>query len=107
VDYLIAYDVGDPRRLRRVARLLERRAVRCQYSVFLFRGSRAAAEGLLDEAAALLRPSEDVIQAWPVGGDPGRPELVRGSARPARPAAVVLDGVLRAVRGRPATPGEP
>lgn len=37
--FVIAYDISHPRRLRRVARLLERRAVRCQYSVFLFSGT--------------------------------------------------------------------
>ena len=97
MDYLIAYDIADARRLRRVARLLERRAVRSQYSVFLFRGSREDVELLLDEAAALLSRAEDVIQAWPVGGEPGRLELVRGTARPARAAAGVLDGALRTV----------
>ena len=51
MEYLIAYDVCHPRRLRRVARLLERRAVRCQYSVFLFRGTAADLARLMDDLA--------------------------------------------------------
>ena len=90
MEYLIAYDIGHPQRLRRVARLLERRAVRCQYSVFLFRGTAADIARLMDELAALIRPAEDVIQAWPVpaGVSPG--DLARGTVRVIRPAAVVV-----------------
>ena len=90
--FLIAYDVSHPRRLRRVARVLERRGVRCQYSVFLFRGTEAELRALLDELAALIRPAEDVVQAWPV--PPGVPpeEYARGAVRPVTPAAVVVAG---------------
>src|SRR5207302_53333 len=45
--YLVAYDVADPRRLRRVARVLERAALRVQKSVFLFRGEEAPLVALL------------------------------------------------------------
>jgi CRISPR-associated endonuclease Cas2 len=90
--YLIAYDIAHPRRLRRVARLLEKHAMRVQYSVFLFEGEKVAVEQLLDLAAKLLKPSLDVIQAWHIGGDPHVPDLIRGIGVPARPAAVVMDG---------------
>jgi CRISPR-associated endonuclease Cas2 len=89
--FVLAYDITEPRRLRRVARFLEKRALRCQYSVFLFRGDRAAVVRLLDEVQPLLKPAEDILQAWPVAGDPG-PELVRGRPRPIYPAGVVLAG---------------
>ena len=90
--YLVAYDIANPRRLRRVARLLERHALRVQYSVFLFEGEKATVEQLLDSAAKLIKPSLDVIQAWHIGGDPHVPDLVRGVSVPAQPAAVVMDG---------------
>ena len=60
--YLIAYDIADPRRLRRVARLLERRALRCQKSVFLFRGDAVEVERVLDELAPLLDPAQDAAR---------------------------------------------
>ena len=92
MHWLIAYDISHPRRLRRVARLLERRAVRCQYSVFLFDGTRRELVLLLDDLGALLRREQDVIQAWPAGTSPTDPELARGSPRPILPACVVLEG---------------
>ena len=90
--FVIAYDVSDPRRLRRVARVLERRAVRCQYSVFLFRGSAVALTALLDEIATLIRPAEDVVQAWPVPPGVAVGAFARGAVRPVRPAGVVIAG---------------
>src|SRR5204862_195561 len=47
MHYLVAYDITDPRRLQRVARFLEKRALRCQKSVFLFAGDAAQLAALL------------------------------------------------------------
>jgi CRISPR-associated protein Cas2 len=91
MPFVLAYDVSDPRRLRRLGRFLEKRALRCQYSVFLFQGDRAAVVRLLDEVRPLLDEGQDVIQAWPVAGN-SDPQLVRGSPRPVFPAGVVLAG---------------
>lgn len=52
MEFLIGYDVADPARLRRVARLLERRARRLQWSVFVFRGT-------VPEITARIRPDEE------------------------------------------------
>ena len=102
--FLIAYDVSDPKRLRRVARALERRAVRVQYSVFLFHGEQAALAELVQDLRRLIRPDEDVVQAWPVPpGDP--PErYALGAVRPVRPAAVVITGVARFITAQPPNP---
>jgi CRISPR-associated endonuclease Cas2 len=90
VHHLIAYDIADPRRLQRIARRLERSAVRCQKSVFLFPAGPAEVETLLDELATLLRTDEDVIQAWRLAqGQPAR-GLVRGTPLPIVPGGVVL-----------------
>jgi CRISPR-associated protein Cas2 len=88
--YVVAYDIADPRRLRRVAYYMERRALRCQKSVFLFTGDEAAVTALLDEAAPLLDPEQDVVQAWKLS--PGQPPagLARGTPQPVTPAGVVL-----------------
>jgi len=111
--FVIAYDVSRPRRLRRVARALERRAVRVQYSVFLFRGDEAALTALLEDLRQLIRPEDDVIQAWPVpqGADPERFAL--GAVRPVNSAAVVVGSSTHFVTPRrpdppePQTPGDP
>jgi CRISPR-associated endonuclease Cas2 len=90
MDYLVAYDIACPQRLRRVARVMERRAIRCQKSVFRFRGDRAGVNDLLDEAARAMDEEEDVIAAWLLAAAPTGPALVRGTPLPATPAAVVL-----------------
>lgn len=90
MDFLIAYDIADPRRLRRVARFFEKRAVRCQKSVFLFRGSPAGVGRLLDDVGPLLDPADDCVQAWQLTREqpPGPTSL--GMAATVRPAAVVV-----------------
>src|SRR5881409_825683 len=82
VHHLIAYDIADPRRLQRVARRLERSAVRCQKSVFLFPAGPADVETLLDELATLLRLDEDVVQAWRLAQGQPALGLVRGTPLP-------------------------
>src|SRR4051812_22971859 len=88
--YLVAYDIADPRRRQRVARLLERRALRWQKSVFLFDGDAAAVAALLDDAARLMRADADVIQAWRLAGGESPRGLVRGTPLNACPAGVIL-----------------
>ncbi len=102
--FLIAYDVSNPKRLRRVARTLERRAVRVQYSVFLFRGERAALAELIEELRRLIRPDEDVVQAWPVPHGVDADQYALGSVRPVRPAAVVVASLTRFVTPPPPSP---
>ena len=88
--YVIAYDIADPSRLRRVARRLERHALRHQKSVFLFDGDATAVEMLLDEVAALMDLRQDIIQAWKLGQDSSGAALARGEPANVMPPAVVL-----------------
>ncbi|MBI3273313.1 MAG: CRISPR-associated endonuclease Cas2 [Planctomycetes bacterium] len=87
--YLVAYDICQPRRLRRVARLMEHRALRCQKSVFLFRGGPEVLVALLDEAAKLLNCSEDRVQAWLLAPGQSGAGLCRGAAFSPEAACVV------------------
>jgi len=59
--FLIAYDIANPGRLRRVARRLERHALRVQKSVFLFRGSEEELVLLLDDLNELIDADLDVV----------------------------------------------
>jgi CRISPR-associated endonuclease Cas2 len=87
--YLIAYDIGHPRRLQRVARHFEKHAQRTQKSVFLADVTEAELETLLDEAAQLMCLSLDVVQAWRVAPDQACDGVSRGSVIPLRPDCVV------------------
>jgi CRISPR-associated protein Cas2 len=89
--YLVAYDIADPRRLQRVARQMTRHALRCQKSVFLYRGTREGLVAVLERVDQLLNQEEDVVQAWKLAAEE-RPEgLVRGTRLPCRPAGVVCE----------------
>jgi CRISPR-associated protein Cas2 len=90
--FLIAYDIADPRRLQRVARFMERRACRCQKSVFLFQGDWVTLERLLDEVVPLLSLKEDIVQAWKISADQPLKGHYRGTPVPLDPASAVLIG---------------
>lgn len=66
MNFLIAYDIADEKRLRQVAKAIERKARRVQKSVFVFTGSRKQLDGLITELVQQTDPSEDRIQAWPI-----------------------------------------
>src|SRR5947209_1430478 len=88
--FLIAYDICDPRRLRRVARRLERFALRTQKSVFVFHGDDAGMTALLDAVAPLMDLDQDIIQAWKLAGDETADGAARGAPLNLMPPAVVL-----------------
>lgn len=95
MTHLVAYDIADPKRLRRVARFMERRGLRVQKSVFLTTGDADDVERLLDQAAILLDPEHDVVQAWRL--TPGQPSLgaFRGAPLNVTPAGLVLGPTQR------------
>jgi CRISPR-associated protein Cas2 len=90
VSFLIAYDIADPARLRRVARFMERRAHRCQKSVFWFDGTPEALAALLEEARPLLDARADVVQAWRLAGGERPQGQALGAAVDVSPAGLVL-----------------
>ena len=50
MNFLIAYDICHPRRLRRIARRMERVAIRLQKSVFLYEGDEAGVQRVLESS---------------------------------------------------------
>ena len=90
--YLIAYDIADPRRLRRVARLLEKRALRCQKSVFFAEVTPNQLQQILDEVEQLIDGRADCLQAWRLAADQPAEGQARGCCPPLLPATVVHDG---------------
>lgn len=65
-DYLICYDIGNPRRLGRIHKALTRQAVALQYSVFLFSGTPRQLQRCLDGLQALMDTRADDIRAYPL-----------------------------------------
>lgn len=65
--HLVAYDIGDPKRLRRVARTMEGHGIRMQYSVFICDLTAAERFRLVSELTALVDPGEDCIACVELG----------------------------------------
>lgn len=90
MKFVIAYDIANPRRLRRVAKCLERCAVRVQKSVFVFHGTRHDLDAVKSELLAIIDVAEDRVQAWPAVDPPGIVSWTAGTALPGRVMCVVL-----------------
>ena len=90
MHYLIAYDIAHPRRLRRVARRLERSALRCQKSVFVFDGSEEELQKVLAELKPLLNLKEDIVQAWKLPKGEPTSGIVQGVQPNVRPASAIV-----------------
>ena len=70
-QWLVCYDIRDPKRLGRVFRLLKKNGVPVQYSVFLVDASAAKMRRLLVDIGLLIDPRADDIRAY---GLPTRPQ---------------------------------
>jgi len=88
--YIIAYDICQPRRLRRVARCLEKHALRVQKSVFVYEGTADDLGNLLDAVAELIEASEDCVHAWRTASQQPRLGISRGTSPYVYPASAVL-----------------
>lgn len=67
-SYLVAYDIADPKRLRKVARCCEDFGYRKQYSVFLCRLSATDFVRLRTRLYDLIDLAEDQVLFLPVCG---------------------------------------
>ena len=66
MNFIIAYDIADPKRLKQVATSLERTSRRVQKSLFIFNGSRKELNSIITDLVALIDITEDRVQAWPI-----------------------------------------
>lgn len=66
--YLIAYDVRDPKRLRRVHYHIRKHAFALQESVFLVRTDQRGLAALEDQLRKLVDPRTDDLRRYPVTG---------------------------------------
>jgi CRISPR-associated protein Cas2 len=101
--WLIAYDIREPRRLKRVHALLTKTAVPVQYSVFAAAGSTHAMRQLAAAVAERIDAGADDVRFYPI---PERP-LVYTLGHAMLPEQVLLlDGRtdLGVLLGRPPAP---
>lgn len=92
MNYVICYDISDPKRLNHLHRYLLKRAIPIQYSVFLFAGDDRQFAACLAGAAQEIDEKEDDLRAYPLPkrgfkARTGRPALPEGILWSALPAA--------------------
>ena len=64
--YLLAYDVREPRRLRRLHYLLCKHATALQYSLFLLEKKKSDVPELLENIRKLVNEKEDDVRLYPI-----------------------------------------
>ncbi|MGH3185527.1 MAG: CRISPR-associated endonuclease Cas2, partial [Streptosporangiaceae bacterium] len=104
--YLMAYDIADPKRLRRVCTLMEDHGERLQYSVFLCDLTVAELAELESAVTEAMNLHEDSVVQIDLGPLPA-PAAVRTLGRPRRQPTTGLRSCDRCERsGAAPTPGE-
>jgi len=63
-DHIIAYDIGNPRRLGRIHRYLKKCAMPIQYSVFLIRCTPGELTELVRELERMIDPTADDVRFY-------------------------------------------
>ncbi len=64
-DFLICYDIADNKRLQKIAKTLEKEAIRIQFSVFLFpKASKEELFALLDKILKIYDKNQDDIRVY-------------------------------------------
>jgi len=76
---LVAYDICDPKRLHRVARVCEDYGVRVQYSIFECRLEEHEFTRFWDKLTAEIDPSEDRVVAYKIDARCARETLTAGT----------------------------
>lgn len=66
MNYLIGYDISEPKRLQKIYKRLTKYATPIQYSVFLFEGTSSELKNCLDELLKCLNKSEDDLRVYPI-----------------------------------------
>jgi len=83
-EFVVCYDIRDPRRLGRLHRFLIKYTVPLQFSVFLFTGDDRQLDHLLAKAETYIDPKIDDLRAYPL---PARGLKVR-LGKPALPDGI-------------------
>jgi CRISPR-associated protein Cas2 len=81
--YLIAYDIADPVRLRRICTIMEDHGERLQYSVFLCDLSLAERAELEEAVVRIMNLAHDSVVQIDLG-PAGAPAWIRALGRPRR-----------------------
>ena len=65
-EFIVAYDISEPRRLRKVARILEKCGVRIEYSLFFVKATKEEMTELAMKIAEIIDANEDDVRIYEV-----------------------------------------
>ncbi len=66
-DYLICYDISDQKRLKKVAKFLEKELVRVQYSIFIAKNfKKEQIYEIADKLNEIIDPKEDDVRIYKI-----------------------------------------
>ncbi|MGS0756215.1 CRISPR-associated endonuclease Cas2 [Roseateles sp. GG27B] len=87
-EWIVAYDISNPRRLAKVHKLMVKNAIPLQKSVFMATMTVAQARKLRYDLAALIDPKADDIRMYPL---PPNPDITRLGRNDIKSSGVFLD----------------
>ena len=67
--YFISYDIGNPKRLAKIAKTLSNYGIRIQYSFFECEMEQRQLDALKQELLSILKKTEDSLHIYPVCRD--------------------------------------
>lgn len=70
VNWILAYDIANPRRLGRVHRAIKKIGIPLQYSLWIIKENGAGIERIKRELLALIDPRADDIRIYRIPADP-------------------------------------
>ena len=88
-EFVLCYDISDPRRLGKLHRFMKKQAVPLQYSVFLYSGDDRQLDRLLGIAVRYIDPKADDLRAYPLPNHGLKARL----GRPALPEGILFSGL--------------
>ena len=68
--FLIAYDISDPKRLRKSAKFLESHGIRVQYSAFELHLDRKEITPIIDKLRKIIDEEKDRLYVYPISEKP-------------------------------------
>ncbi len=66
-NFVIAYDISDPKKLQKIAKIIEKRALRIQYSIYVyFDATQKDITSLLKEVTKIYDEKKDDIRVYKI-----------------------------------------
>lgn len=83
MQYLIGYDISEPKRLQKIHKRMAKFSTPIQYSIFLYEGKITDLENYLKEILTIFNKKEDDLRVYPLPNNAkqwqlGKPVLPEG-----------------------------